>query len=343
MQAPSTTTPPAQMTPTSMMPATMDPPASTDGLAMDECGLDTQFPGDEYCIKPPPADQGFQIHLGPTDYNNPGAQWIMEPGTETTVQMSSVSGNKTDEYYYYRQYRMRPGSHHWIVTANGVRIGGSSSLAKDNPDRGEIAPENKGVGMMLPANSQLGHSLHYFNFTDKPVIKEVWMNVWYRDAKDVTEPTQEVFSMLGMGIAPGQHVVKHGSCAITGSGRLLTVYGHVHAHNKEFSVWRMRGSEKLMLHEAYDWEHPGISEFSSLAKNAPLNPSGHTDGGYSGIVDLKPGDTIEFSCDILNDTQSVFVGQNEAENDEMCIMIGDTVGTSIPPFCAASDEQPTSN
>lgn len=30
-------------------------------LAMDECGLDTQWRGDEYCIEAPPADQGFQV------------------------------------------------------------------------------------------------------------------------------------------------------------------------------------------------------------------------------------------------------------------------------------------
>src|SRR5690348_8698098 len=61
---PTTPTQPAQPTmPAQMMPTTMDPPAmmpsSTDGLALDECGLDTGFAGDQYCIKPPPADKGF--------------------------------------------------------------------------------------------------------------------------------------------------------------------------------------------------------------------------------------------------------------------------------------------
>jgi hypothetical protein len=338
------TAPPAQpmqnaamnMPTTMMMPPTGQQPPATAMPDLDECALDTQWPGDEYCILPPPSDKGFQVHIGPTNYDNPEPSMVMEPGNETTVNISATSGNDKDIYYYYRQYRMRPGSHHWIVTANGRRLGGTQNLAKDNPDNGVIAPENAGVGMPLPAHAQLGNSLHYYNFTDKPIIKEVWMNVWYRDAKDVKEPSLEMFSMLGMGIGPGEHVVKHGSCPITGTGRMLTVYGHVHAHNKRFSAWRVRGGEKLLLHQAFDWEHPSVSEFSSITMNPALVPGSLTDGGYSGVVDLKPGDTIEFECDIVNDTNSTFVGLNEAQDDEMCILVGDTVGAQVPGRCTAS-------
>lgn len=343
MQGPTPTATPAQPATTDMPATMMTPPAEqkpkgpTAMPSLDECGLDTQWPGDEYCILPPPADKGFQLHIGPSDYDNPEPQFVMEPGTETTVNISATSGNTEPVYYYFRQYRMRPGSHHWIIMANGRRLGGTQNLAKDNPDNGTIAPENSGVGMQLPARAQLGNSLHYYNFGDKPIIKEVWMNVWYRDAADVTEPALEMFSMLGMGIAPGQHVVRHGSCAITGSGRMLTAYGHVHAHNKRFSAWRVRGGEKLLLHQQFDWEHPTVSEFSSITINPELVPGSMTDGGYSGVVDLEPGDTIEFECDIVNDTQKTFVGLNEAEDDEMCILVGDTAGAQVAGRCTSSD------
>lgn len=325
------------MNPTMMptTPVTM-PPAAGNGLAMDECGLDTQWPGDEYCIKPPPADKGFQMHLGPTNYMNPERQFIMEPNTETTVSIPATAGNTQNVYYYWRQYRMRPGSHHLIVNSGARRLGGTQNLTKDNPERGMIAPENKGVGMMLAARAPLSNSLHYYNFTDKPIIKEVWVNFWYRDQAEVTEPANEIFSMLGMGIAPGQHVVKHGSCNVTGSGRLLTLYGHVHSHNKRFSAWRTRGGQKMLIHESFDWEHPGVSEFSSVVMNPMLNTAGKQAGGFSGVMDVKPGDLIEFECDIVNDTNKTFVGQNEAEDDEMCILIGDSAGTSLSPLCAAT-------
>jgi hypothetical protein len=280
------------------------------------------------------------MHIGPSNYDNPEAQYILQPGQEVTENFSATSGNSTDVYYYWRQYRMRPGSHHLIITSGGRRLGGSSNMAKDNPEAGVIAPENKGVGMPLAAHSALANSLHYFNFTDKPLIKEVWVNFWYRDKSEVTQPTIEMFSMLGMGISPGQHVVKHGACKISQPGRLLTAYGHVHSHDQRFSVWRTRGTDKMLVHEAYDWEHPNVSEFSSTVMNPPLDPAKHLDGGYSGALDLQAGDLLEFECDIINNTQSVFVGQNEATNDEMCIMVGDTVGTTVPTACTASDVAP---
>jgi hypothetical protein len=305
---------------------------------MDECGLKTKWAGDEYCINPPPADKGFQMHIGPSNYDNPEAKYILQPGGELTESFTTTSGNDKDVYYYWRQYRMRPGSHHLIInggTGVGHRIGGSSNMAKDNPEGGVIAPENKGVGMPLPAHSPINNSLHYFNVTDKPIIKEVWVNFWYRDKAEVTEPTLEVFSMLQMGIQPGQHVLKHGSCNITTSGRMLTAYGHVHSHNKRFSVWRTRGGKKELVHNAFDWEHPNVSEYSSTVMNPMLQPG--MDGGFSGVLDLKAGDVVEFECDILNDTNSVFLGANEATDDEMCIMIGDTVGASVPPLCTSQD------
>ena len=326
---------PTPVMPTPVVPTPTEPvptvPMPTTKLAMDECGLDTGFAGDEYCINPPPAAEGFQMHIGPSNYDNPEPRYVMEPGSEQTETYPS------DVYYYWRQYRMRPGSHHLIINAGARRLGGSSNSAKDNPEAGVIAEENKGVGMPLSARTGLSNSFHTYNFTDQPQIKEAWVNFWYRDASLVTEPTKEVFSMLGMGIAPGEHVNAHGTCNITGSGRLLTVYGHVHSHNKRFSVWRTRGADKKLIHEAYDWEHPGISEYSTTVMNPVNDAAAKIDGGFSGIVDLLPGDKVAFECEIVNDTNSVFLGANEAENDEMCILVGDTVGTTISPICSGGN------
>lgn len=341
--------PPPAVTPPANNPPAVTPPANTPPvtmpraaggpvkLAMDECGLDTKWNGDEYCINPPPAEKGFQMHIGPSNYDSPEPLYVLQPGDEVTENFNATSGNTASVYYYWRQYRMRPGSHHLIVNAGVRRIGGSSNMAKDNPEGGVIAPENEGVGMPLPARTAISNSLHYFNFTEKPVIKEVWVNFWYRDQAAVKQPTAEVFSMLGMDILPGAHVNKHGACAITQPGRILTIYGHVHSHNQRFSVWRTRGSDKKLVHEAYDWEHPNVSEFSSTVANPTLDAAAKKDGGFSGVLDVMAGDTIEFECQILNDTQNLFLGANEANNDEMCIMIGDTVGTTIPAFCTSAD------
>jgi hypothetical protein len=310
---------------------------------MDECGLKTKYLGDEYCIKPPPADKGFQMHIGPSNYDSPEPQYIVQPGEEATQQIEMPAGNTSDVYYYWRQYRMRPGSHHLILTVNGRRIGGSSAAAKDNPEAGVIAPENKGVGMPLARGSIISNSFHYFNFTDKPTIKEAWVNFWYRDKAEVTQPTKEIFTFVQMGIAPGQHVVKHSECMISSAGRILTMYGHVHAHNKRFAVWHTHAGEKKLVHDAYDWEHPNVSEYSSTVMNPALDPTKKAEGGFSGVLNVVPGDTIAFDCDIVNDTEKLFLGANEAEDDEMCILVGDSVDTSVPPVCTTTDQPASAN
>ena len=329
------TTPPVTQPSTPPPDPTVTPPADP-GLAMDQCGLDTKWGGDEYCILPPPADKGFQIHIGPADYDNPDPKYVMEPGTEVTENWDDVTGNDQSVYYYWRQYRMRPGSHHLIVSSGGVggrRLGGTQNSAKDNPDRGVIAPENQGVGMQLAANTPVSMSLHYLNYTDKPIIKEVWVNFWYRDPSEVKEAAKEMFSMAPMGISPGEHVLLHGSCPVSAAGRVLTLYGHVHANNHRFSAWRTRGGQQQLVYEMYDWEHPLVLEYSSIVDNAAPDPAGKIGGGWDGVLDLQAGDSLEFECDITNDTSQTFLGRNEALNDEMCILIGDTIGTSVPALC----------
>jgi hypothetical protein len=318
------------------------PSATATQIALDECGLKTQWLGDQYCINPPPADKGFQIHLGPSDYNNPEAKYLLQPGDETVENFPVVSGNASDVYFYFRQYRMRPGSHHLIITASGADggigrgLGGSQNLAIDDPRGGKIAPENQGVGMALSANTPITMNLHYMNYFNQPIIKEVWVNYWYRDPSEVTEPTSVVFSPTPMKVAPGQHVLIHGTCPVSAPGRALNLAGHRHANNLRFSIWRERGSQTDLVYEDYDWEHPLALEYSSLVQNVPADPSNKIGGGWSGILDLQDGDNLSFECDIINMTDQTFVGKNEARSDEMCIMIGDSIDTKVPFQCTST-------
>jgi hypothetical protein len=76
MQMPTAAAPRAGDKPTSggtVPTPTASKPTGGAPLAMGECGLDTDYDGDEYCILPPPPDQGFQLHIGPSNYDNPGA------------------------------------------------------------------------------------------------------------------------------------------------------------------------------------------------------------------------------------------------------------------------------
>lgn len=303
-------------------------------LAMDECGLKTQYPGDEYCINAPTADKGFQLHIGPSNYDNPEAKYVLQPGEENVVNLTATSGNDKDIDYYYRQYRMRPGSHHVILTADGKRIGGTQNLARDNPDYGIIPPENANVGLPLPAHSSINANMHFYNFTEKPMIRELWTNYWYKDPATVKEVAKGVFSMTGVSAAVAHsHVVVGASCPVQGTGRALSLFGHRHLSNVRFSIWHNTGGEKTLVFEDYDSVHPGVLDFNSLTANPPANPATKTMGGASGILNLKQGDTLDFECEIVNDTDKNFFGANEAADDDMCILVGETVGATVSAGC----------
>jgi hypothetical protein len=285
---------------------------------------------------PPPADKGFQVHIGPTDYSNIDPKWVLQPGDENVTDWPAVTGNDKDIKYYYRQYRMRPGSHHVILTADGKYIGGTQNLSRDNPANGIIPPETEDVGLPLAAHSNISANMHYYNFGEKPIIRELWVNYWYKDPAEVKETAKSVFSMTGVSAAVAHsHVVVGASCPITGVGRALSLSGHRHLNNVRFSIWKTSGGQKDLIFEDYDSQHPSIMEFNSLTTNPAPDPTAKTAGGASGIMNLKDGDTLDFECEIINTTNKNFYGANEAADDEMCILTGDSVGATVGGSCKA--------
>lgn len=313
-------------------PMAAAPPQMPGAPALsDECGLNTKFVGDEYCIKAPPPDKGFQLRHGPSNYDNPEPKYVLEPGQEVTEPYMGVSGNDSEIYFYYRQQRMRPGSHHLLISTSGPGlIVSSQNPISDLPAGGKIAPEDEGVGIALAARAPLGGSIHFINTTEKPILKEFWVNFWYKDASTVKERATALFSGAPINVQPGTHVVISADCPIQGSGRLLRLFGHKHANNVRWSTYRIRGAQRDLLFEDYEnWEEPLILEYSSITQNPTPDRAARKPGGMSGIIDLKAGDTLRYECEIINNTNKVFTGENEAVDDEMCIQNGTLVGASI--------------
>ena len=314
---------------------TTNMPVAGAPMAMAECGLHTKYAGDEYCILPPPPDKGFQLHIGPSNYENPEPQYILQAGQEITNDFSATSTNDKEVYFYYRQYRQRTGSHHNIITSGGAgdsglgqRIATFNTLAEDYPKGGIIAPENKGVGIRMSPRTRINVSLHSINTSDKPMIREVWVNFWYRDAAEVTDPVYEVFTIAQMGaIPPGADVVVKGACTTSGAGRLLWAYGHRHANNTRFTVWHSSAGKKELVYQGYHWEEPMTLDFSSTVMNPMPDLGGkETEGGWSGVLPFKAGDQFQFECHIVNKTMGTLNFTNNTYTGEMCILDAETVG-----------------
>jgi hypothetical protein len=327
--------------PTAVMPpgaggAAAPANGTPSAMAMNECGLHTKFAGDEYCILPPPPDKGFQLHVGPSNYDSPEAKYLLAAGEETTDTFTVTSSNDKEVYFYYRQYRMRPGAHHNIISSGnagdiglGQRIGTVNSLSEDYPKGGIIAPENTGVGIKMKPKSGINVSLHSINPSQKTELREIWVNFWYRNPEEVTEPVKEVFAAAPMsGIPPGADVVINGSCAVTGTGRMLWAYGHRHANNTRFSVWRSRAGKKDLVYQGYNWEETLVLDYSSTVKNAVPDTAPNVEGGWTGILDMQSGDQFTWECHIVNKTMGTLNFTNNTFTGEMCILDAETVGAS---------------
>lgn len=313
-------------------------PPNGDGgsIALNECGLDTGFAGDEFCILPPPPEQGFQLHIGPTDYDNPDGVYVLQPGEELTTDFPAVSGNDNDVFFYYRQYRLRPAAHHAIITVEdgssflGRRIG-TANISQDSPPGGVIAPENVGVGSPLAANSTLNVSFHAINTMDTPQLRELWVNFWYRDPAEVTQPAEQLFKIGSMTFSVAPHteqVLGPYTCNAANEGRLLWLYGHRHANNVRFTVWRERGAQEDLIYDADNWEEPLLLDYSSIVTNPAADIANGIEGGWSGPLDLMPGDQLKWQCDVINNNDTALQFTNQTYLGEMCIIDGELVGTT---------------
>lgn len=102
----------------------------------------TGFPGDEFCVLPPPPDKGIQFGVHPqgpawfeqaaagdlVGYEVTGQPWVLVPGEEETHDFATRTDN-TEEHNAYRSYfRMRIGSHHDIITAHMADTDGEQWL-----------------------------------------------------------------------------------------------------------------------------------------------------------------------------------------------------------------------
>jgi hypothetical protein len=323
-------------------PDTFAPPPVTDANSEPPpdpgCGLNTGFAGDEECILPPPPDLGFQVHVGPSNYENPEADYVLQPGVEKTTPFRAVAGNDADSYFYYRQYRMRPTAHHVILsTPNGTGVDtgrriGTANTSQDFPAGGVIAPEDEGVGMSIAAHSPITVDFHSINTTSKPQLREVWVNFWYRDASKVTQPAISWFETGSVTFSvPPRASQRLGpyTCSIQGEGRLLWLYGHRHANNVRFNVARVRGLQRDVIYDAFKWEEPLLLEYNSKVTNrAPdPDPAKKVEGGWSGILDLRTGDKIEWFCDVVNNNDTALRFTNQTYLGEMCIVDAEAVGS----------------
>jgi hypothetical protein len=199
--------------------------------------------------------------------------------------------------------------------------------------RRPAAPENKGLGRPLPAKSYIQADEHYFNFTDKAILREFWLNLYYIKKEDVTETPLQIRGMGGFAwssspIQPGTDKVYQYSAPINADGRIVELLGHYHAHGKRFTAYLLRASgEQIKVFEMYDYKDPLVFDYNSVTKNPPF--SDNAGGAWTGPLPVKAGDTLQWECHIVNDSMTPLRYTNQVNTGEMCNLWGASVGPKI--------------
>jgi hypothetical protein len=315
-------------------------------------GFKTGWKGDEFCILPPPPEQGTQLHVGPRDYDDGDdvADFELQPGEEINTYYFLNAETAEPHHYYRTNYRMRDGSHHMIIsmlasdredgwagpndvgTDRGVGSSGFGGAQRTDSDRPQgtlqIPPEDVGIGAELGANQQFSFNLHFMNRFDEPILREAWVNIWYQDEVTHVARSATLFGTPSdIAIDPGEHEVLHYSSTVEGSVRILSYFGHRHVSTDRFGIWIQRASgETIPAYESFDWQDMPVYQYDSISQNPVPDVDAKHDGGHSGLLELNTGDQVHFVCDITNAQPNPLRFANELLTGEMCIVFGTGVG-----------------
>jgi hypothetical protein len=352
---PSTGSTPGQ--PTAMAPAAPTELDHTQDIR-GNCGINTGYPDDHACLVAPKPNEGFQIHVGPKNYDDPAevAKFVMKPGEESSECFTFRTANTEQVVYQTWMLSGRAGTHHIISSAysgeipEGVfgncggietadwtdpnapaQIGSLPGASKSYMPRGLVAPEYAHVGQTIEANTLAQSDMHYFNFTDKDILREYWVNVYFAPPGTVTEYAKQLVGFGGMGwnatpIEPGTDMVYKYECPFVGNGYLMNLLGHYHAHGKRFTGSIKRTSGQIdKVFEMYDYLDPATFDYNSVTQNPAFGMN--TAGAVSGQIAISDGDILQWECHIINDGDVALAYTNEVKTGEMCNIWGFTVGT----------------
>jgi hypothetical protein len=320
------------------------------------CKLSTDYSDDHACIPAPKPSEGIQIHIGPSNYDDPDevAKYVMHPGEESSQCFTLRTPNKEKITYQTSVLSGRAGTHHMINTvyegdlptgnfgacerrsSDLKQVGSLPGASKPYMPRSKVAPEYAHVGQTLDAEALVQADMHYFNFTDKDILREVWINLYYAPPDTVTEYSDVIRGFGGLSwnqepIQPGTDKVYKYECPIKGDGNILNLLGHYHAHGKRFGAsLKRKNGEVEKVFEMFNYLEPATFDYNSIVKNPQF--SADSAGATSGILKVQDGDVLQWECHIVNDGMVALHYTNEVKNGEMCNVWGYSIGNE-PIVC----------
>lgn len=295
----------------------------------------TVYPGDAFCILPPPPELGVQFGIHPqgkayfdqvskgdmSGYDVPPLGHVLGPGGEEERNYHTAISTTAEQKYYRVYTRMRGGSHHMINSTSdanasqeqwtagspdglfgGIGLPGAQRPDENAPQSYEKPAEDAGLYAIIPGGTGITLNMHHFNSTPMPILKETWENLWWET--DATIPVKgmsglDVLQAVTLSVPVGATVDLHYAANISQDTRVLKLFGHRHAWTTSFTSWVQKASgENQLLYQSFDWFDEPTYRYDSLTTNPVADQATLGDGGASGITILKAGDRLHYNCHI---------------------------------------------
>lgn len=196
----------------------------------------SDYPGDCQALQAPADGKGFQLHFGPTNYDDKAdvERFLLQPQKEVNVCLHMTSPNTEKMYFNEYHGTVRGGSHHMIVfgapsdengnppagtPADGTLepcqaypglqyhfiVGAQNGIGPeggriDFPTPGmPIAPENQGLAYSITPKTHIAYQVHYINTSkDKPLLMESWANFISVPESEVKSGAQPLWWIGGL-------------------------------------------------------------------------------------------------------------------------------------------------
>jgi hypothetical protein len=338
----------------------------------------TPYPGDEFCILPPPPDQGVQVGVHPqgdaywdkmyasdySDYANEAITRASElaGGSEVVQNFDTTATNQAAHNYFRLDSRMRDGSHHLVSWFNSKPVpNGWEKLTRneqsgigtepmfynvqtthsDRPSAVALAPEDEGLGASFSARASVGFQLHHINPGTAPILREVWINIWWLPDGKTTTPVRPSVVTAQIDYPPNKVFDNTSTAVASGDTRIVSVFGHRHAWTPRFSAQIIRANgDTEELYDSFNWAEMPTFQLDSLTTNPPARIAQQIDGAKSGLTILHKGDKVQFACHVdTTAAQAQKLGvpvptanlhfDNEAIGAEMCVLYLETTGPGL--------------
>lgn len=335
-------------------------PDGESPIALPCNNIHSGFAGDEQCLLPPDPALGTQFHYGPADYNDPEQmkRYTLMPGQEVTDCVYLPLTNKKTVYVNEYHGRMRPGSHHFIFYTSpaavtetppggapdpactplfGTNVNyvmGAQQATLDIVGNVDGAPENNNMAQATPPGLQGILQFHFINTHSYPILREAWINSGYvKDPSTITQLMNQMYFLGGlkMDVPMGTTQIIKGSAMVPASAgpgfRVLALAPHSHTHTTHWVVYATIAGQRKIIMESFNPLHaipePDAIRYDSVTKNPAPNDTTMTGGGTSGILYMKPGDLIDWTCEVQNDdVPGGITFQNSVLTGEMCNLFG---------------------